>query len=180
MSVIRYRAAEPADAAAIGAVHVASWRETYRGLLPDQLLDGASVHDRAAMWRSVLEEGDTALFVAQAGTEIVGFAACGPQRDAGLSERGYDAEIGAIYVLKSHQRAGAGRALIRLTVQQLLGRGRAGVALWVLRENHGARAFYEKIGGTHVAEKTEEQSGATFHEVAYGWSDLHLLIAAVS
>ena len=33
------RQAEIGDAAAIARVHVASWRTTYRGLLPDEFLD---------------------------------------------------------------------------------------------------------------------------------------------
>jgi len=46
--VIAVRRARPADAAAIGAVHVAAWRSTYPGILPDQYLSRLSVPRQAA------------------------------------------------------------------------------------------------------------------------------------
>ena len=46
---IAIRAATPADAPAIGRIHVESWRETYSELLPSDLLDSVSAVVRAAM-----------------------------------------------------------------------------------------------------------------------------------
>ncbi len=43
------------DASAIGHVHVESWRNTYRGLMPDAVLDGLSVEQRVNFWREVIE-----------------------------------------------------------------------------------------------------------------------------
>ncbi len=34
------RAAEPADAAALGRVHVRAWQAAYPGVMPDDFLDG--------------------------------------------------------------------------------------------------------------------------------------------
>jgi ribosomal protein S18 acetylase RimI-like enzyme len=131
------------------------------------------------MWRSVLTRSaapeGTQVFIAEAGGDIVGFGACGDQRDGKLGEQGFDGEIGAIYVLKSHQRAGIGIGLMRLMAHSLLGRGRKAASLWVLRENLFARAFYERLGGTLIGERVDELSGATVAEVAYGWSDLNSL-----
>jgi len=41
------RPAQPADAAAVARVHVRSWQVAYRGLLPDEYLDGLQPEDRA-------------------------------------------------------------------------------------------------------------------------------------
>ena len=38
MDEVAIRRAEPGDAAAIAAVHVAAWRETYAGLVPERML----------------------------------------------------------------------------------------------------------------------------------------------
>jgi len=180
VGAISFREAKPDDAAALGELHVASWRETYAGLLPDRLLDGLSADARSAMWRAVLEDparyGGTAIFVAEGGGGIIGFGSCGDQRDAALKAQGYDGEIGAIYVLQSHQRTGIGRALMRLLAQRLLDRGRTAARLWVLRENASARSFYERLGGVPAGEKTDEESGVTVTEMAYGWRDLSALV----
>ena len=179
MDAIGYRAARPDDAGRIGALHVASWRETYVGLLPDHLLKGLSADARAAMWRVVLEDpaahNGTAVFIAESRDRIVGFGACGGQRDDSLRELGFDGEIGAVYVLRSHQGAGVGKMLMRMMARTLLAGGRQAASLWVLRENIGARTFYEHLGGTAVAEKTGEHSGSIRTELAYGWRDLEAL-----
>ena len=40
------RRARPEDAEAVARVHVAGWRHAYRGLLPDDYLDGLDWRDR--------------------------------------------------------------------------------------------------------------------------------------
>jgi GNAT superfamily N-acetyltransferase len=176
---IRYRAAAPADAAALGSLHVASWHETYAGLLPAPLLAALSAQARAAMWSAILADpashAGAAIFLAEDASGPIGFAACADQSDRALKARGYGGEIGAVYVLRSGQGAGVGTALMAQVAGALLDRGHAAAALWVLRDNHPARAFYEKLGGEPAGEREEAQFGATLTEVAYGWRDLSRL-----
>ena len=180
MGAISFREAKSSDAAALGKLHVASWRESYAGLLPDHLLDGLSADARSAMWSAILSDpamfGGTTVFVAESEGEIVGFGACGSQRDEALKGKGFDGEIGAIYVLRSHQRAGLGNSLMSLMSRKLLDEGRRAAALWVLRENLPARTFYECLGGVVVGERNDEESGTMLAEVAYGWSELSALV----
>jgi len=180
MGVISFREAKSSDAGRLGVLHVTSWRETYAGLLPSQILDGLSAEARSTMWRAILEDpancGGTGVFVAESDDKIVGFGACGDQRDPALKGRGLDGEVRAIYVLQSHQRAGVGSSLMSLMAQDLLGRGRTAATVWVLRENAAARLFYERLGGALASEKSDELSGVTVFEVAYGWSDLFALV----
>jgi hypothetical protein len=42
------------DARAIAGVRVESWKSTYRGIFPDDLLDGLSVESRESGWRDLL------------------------------------------------------------------------------------------------------------------------------
>ncbi|RVT95669.1 GNAT family N-acetyltransferase [Rhodovarius crocodyli] len=169
------RQAVPGDAEALGILHVAAWRETYAGLLPDALLAGLSARQRGAMWAGML--GDPAAhnmieaFVAEDAGALVGFASWCRQRDVGLRQLGFGGEIGAIYLLRSHQAQGLGRALMRLLAQAMAARAIPAAALWVLRENTGARAFYETLGGEPVAERQERHAGALLTEIAYGWRD---------
>ena len=174
---ITIRAATPADAPAIGRIHVEAWRETYRGLLSDNLLDSVSALVRAAMWRGGLEhERPILLFVAQrASGDLVGFAGGGSSRAASLL---HDAEVYAIYVMRAAQRRGCGRRLMAALANALHGRGFNSLCLWVLEENAGARGFYERLGGMVVGEKTEIDGDQEFREVAYGWDNLESLRCA--
>ncbi|MBV9930048.1 MAG: GNAT family N-acetyltransferase [Alphaproteobacteria bacterium] len=172
-----YREAIVADAPALGALHVACWREAYAGLLPESLLLGLSSEGRAEMWRAVLDApasfDGTKVFVAEGSGAMIGFGACCDQRDPALAGKGFDGEIGAVYVLRAHQRNGVGARLMALQARDLLERGRGAASLWVLRDNAPARCFYEALGGELCAERVE----AELVEVAYGWRDLSRLAA---
>jgi GNAT superfamily N-acetyltransferase len=176
VDALSFRRPVPDDAALLGALHVAAWRETYAGLLPQVLLKSLSIEERAGMWRAALEDPAAhhapALFLAESGGRPIGFAACSDQRDPMLEARGYDGELGAVYILQRFQRLGIGRALMRLMARALLNRGRRGASLWVLGENQPARIFYERLGGVPAGEKSDELSDVMLHEVAYGWPDL--------
>ena len=173
---ITIRAATGDDAVSIAAVHVASWRETYAGLMPDTMLSGLSVNDRAARWADILGQAERpdgpGVFVAEHGGDLVGFASGGGQRDANLLAQGFTGEITAIYVLQDMQGRGAGRRLMAALAEDLQRGGHGAASLWVLRENLGARRFYERLGGEIVGEKQDQREAVRLIEVAYGWRDL--------
>ncbi len=170
------RAASSSDAAAIAAVHVASWRETYAGLLPDEMLGALSVTDRTERWSRILAHAggpaDAIVFVAERNGRVVGFASGGAQRDENLRAQGLTGEITAIYVLQSAQRLGVGRRLMAAVANALADGGRGSASLWVLHGNQSARNFYERLGGNVVAEKEDMRDGVVLAEVAYAWRDL--------
>ena len=149
---VRVRAATPDDVDGIARVHVEAWRETYRDLVPADLLAGLSVADRAATWRRAFERPDprSVLLVAEEGGAVAGFARAGPTRDALLAT---DAEIYAIYLLDRVKRRGVGRRLMAAVLAHLAGAGLASAGLWVLRDNAPARRFYEALGAAPGPEK---------------------------
>lgn len=160
------------DVENIGSIHVESWHETYRGLIPDAVLDSVTVCARVAMWRNTIEHhsATTPIFVAEvAAGDIVGFAAGGPSHDPSL---GCDAEVYAIYILHREQGKGCGRALMRELAGALQERHFASFCLWVFRDNPSARGFYERLGGQLVAEKVDDSFGGPLYEVAYRWPTL--------
>jgi ribosomal protein S18 acetylase RimI-like enzyme len=170
----RIRRATAADCTAIAAVHVVGWRESYRGLMADRVLDALSIAERAAMWRGVVERGATTLLVAEAGAALVGFAAGGARRGDAVA---HDGELYAIYVLRTAQGAGVGGRLLAESAAALAERGFAALVLWVLRANLNARQFYHRHGGRMVAERTEVVGGESLPEIAYGWPELSRLAA---
>jgi ribosomal protein S18 acetylase RimI-like enzyme len=163
------RPAHPDDAAAIAHVHVASWRTTYRDLLPAEFLASLTESGYTERWRRVIGEGSSRVYVAEEAGEVVGFASCGRER---AGETGFAGELYAIYILDSAQRRGHGRELVRAAVGGLREMGLKDMIIWVLRENRPARRFYERLGGVYVRSQPITIGSATLEEISYGWRSL--------
>ena len=166
------RPATPADAAAIAHIHVASWQATYAGLVPDDYLQGLEIAEFTARWQTRLTaEAPPLIRVAESGGDPLGFASGGPIRQAVAS---FGSEMYALYLLPAAQRQGTGRALFHLIANQLAAAGDQGLLLWSLRDNPST-GFYERLGGTPVAESTLEIGGRELATRAYGWPSLSSL-----
>jgi ribosomal protein S18 acetylase RimI-like enzyme len=178
LAPLAVRAATVADAGAIAAVHRESWRTTYAGILPLDVVAAQAGRKSESAWRRRLSQAPPyeATWIAERGGEPVGIASCG---DARHQLEGIEAEIYALYVLQDHQRRGAGRALVRACARHFVRQGQFGFYLWVLKANR-ARLFYEAMGGVEMAEKVERVGRLhSFGQVAYGWHDLTALVSTV-
>jgi L-amino acid N-acyltransferase YncA len=171
MSMAAIRTADPSDVDAIAHVHVDSWLTTYRGLMPDSVLDHLSLDGRRDWWKGVILQHGRQVAVAEDNDKIVGFAYFGEEREKDPLYRG---ELYAIYLLAGHQQQGLGRLLVKATAQGLLELGMDKMLVWVLSTNP-ARRFYEKLGGVFLRDKPLEIGGTMLQETAYGWDDIHSL-----
>jgi L-amino acid N-acyltransferase YncA len=169
------REATPADAAAIARVHIDSSRATYGGLVPDEVLHEMTYERRLGNWAETLGAVGGAEFVYVAaddeGGRVFGFASGGPEREGDAE---FDGELYAIYLLDTHQRGGAGRALAAAVAARLAASGFRSMLAWVLAENPACR-FYEALGGSRVREKVIERGGRSLSEIGYGWRDVKSL-----
>ena len=159
------RAATPADLDAIATVRVVTWQATYRGIMPQDHLDGLTPAAEAARLRSrPFRPGS---FVASVGDEVVGWSFVGPYRDDDVpAPQPGCGEVLALYVLPAHQGAGVGRALLAHSLAAL--GGLSPVLLWVSRDNLPARRFYERQGfRADGAAQTFSVGGAEVPEVRY-------------
>lgn len=167
------------DTSAIAAVHVAAWQSTYRGLLPDEVLDTMSVERSAVMVQRMTTAGPAGsrVFVAEdAQAGVVGFAFAGPERDGAEPMMG---EVYAIYLLDAMQGRGVGRRLMREAACMLSEElALSSLLVWVLHGNP-ARGFYERLGGIYLRDKEIVIRGHVAHEAAYVWDDLDSLVAAL-
>ena len=161
--MITVRKARPADAIAIGAVHVAVWRSTYPGILPDRFLARLSVSRQAAHYDAAIR-GGTGVLVAIAsgedvpggqgwtqaggrtgggGTRIIGFTTAGPSRTQEISGQTLgDGELETLYVLDDWRDQGVGRMLMRGAAEHLMERG--------CRSSCGCCAITRAGGSTNV------------------------------
>jgi GNAT superfamily N-acetyltransferase len=164
------RAGREDDAEALAALHVASWRWAYRGLLDDEVLDGLSVEDRGSMWRTLLGGGEVAVIVAERGSELVGFASAGPSRDDD-AEPG-TGEVAAIYLAEEMAGSGLGAALFARIQDELRALGCSRATLWVLESNARARRFYEREGWRWDGSRSDHQIQCDHQPIVRYASDL--------
>ena len=152
-------------------MHAATWRTSYRGLVPDAPLDGLADDRWESGWRRGFESMDPTrvVHVAEVDGRIVGFAGGGRAR-AG-APTGYVGEVYALYVDPDRQGKGIGTRLLRAAAEGLVERGLVPIVIWTLFDNPASRGFYESRGGVVVGDKRELFAGYELHEVAYGWRD---------
>ncbi len=166
------RRAVPEDAEGITRAHIQSWRTSYRGILPGELLDGLDFEQRLAGWRRGLADPGAAIFVAvEPGPgHIVGFCAVGKNRAPPESLPGFAGELYAIYLVDEAKRRGVGRALFQHGADWLREHRLVPFLLWVLKDNTPARGFYERRGGSLMGEQPIEIGDRSYLEVAYAWT----------
>ena len=186
--MITVRLARPSDAVAIGAVHVATWRSTYPGILPDGFLSRLSVSRQAAHYEHAIRSG-TGVHVAVASDagvppggnpRIIGFATDGRARRCMTSGcKLGEGEIETLYVLDDWRDRGIGRCLMREAAGHLAQAGCQSVYLWVLTEN-SSRWFYQRLGGRVAATGTTRVAGQDVAQTAYVWDPIEKLIEATA
>lgn len=152
-------------------MHSDTWKISYRGLVPDALLDGLSPARWEEGWRRGFESLDPTrvVHVADLAGRIVGFAGGGRARPS--APPGYAGEVYALYVHPSHQRQGIGRRLLRAVAEGLVERRLVPIVIWTLFDNPRSRAFYAATGGVVIGEKRELFDGYELREIGYGWTD---------
>lgn len=173
---VTVRKALSGDSRGIAVVHVDTWRTAYRGLVPAEYLASMEYGRSESMWeRVLLDPKGGSVYVAEQGSDIVGFAAYGPERS---SDPFYKGELYAIYVLAGKQRRGVGTQLLRSVAISLRSMGMESMIVWVLEDNPWGR-FYESLQGRRVRNRETKVGGVSLTEVSYGWSDIDKLLALV-
>jgi GNAT superfamily N-acetyltransferase len=159
------RRAEPADALAVAEVHVRSWQAAYRGLLPDDYLDGLRPEERAERYTFGDRAPDRpATIVAVDRRVICGFATTGPSHDDATRS----GELYALYVDPDHWGTGVGRALVAAARGHLVRQAFDAARLWVLAGNTRAERFYLADGWRpDGSRRTDEVWDVSVDQVGY-------------
>ena len=163
------RRATPQDADGIAALHVASWRAAYRGILTDVFLDGPVEADRQALWRERLAApiAGQVLLVAETRESLAGFVCCFADHDAR-----WGSYIHNLHAEPAGRGRGVGRALMAALAGDLESRvPRRPVHLFCLAANVPARRFYERIGG-EIGDRQDlpEPDGRIYPCLLYAWA----------
>jgi ribosomal protein S18 acetylase RimI-like enzyme len=136
------RPARAEDVAQIARVNVRCWQETYRGLVPDAVLDDPGfLAARERFWTAALTDeryGENRVAVAERDGALIGIAMSGPPLDAGTT---WPRQLYVLYVLAADHGTGAGPALLEAVVDP-----EEPAVLWVADPNPRAQAFYRRHG----------------------------------
>jgi ribosomal protein S18 acetylase RimI-like enzyme len=134
--MIEIREAALDDIPAIARVHVQVDWDTYSPLFGSQAYP-LELGESEGRWRRALQEGDI-LLVASDGAGIIGLGHAREDR------------IGALYLLRSYQRRGIGKAMLTRLLEGLNQRGIAEARFDVVAINVNAIRFYQALGAHPV------------------------------
>lgn len=134
-----------ADVEPFADLHARVWKQTYRGLMDDEVVDDLSVDTFRPLWYSVAQAyardavpaDGRRIRVAVVGDAAAGWLMCGPARD---QDAPTPEQLWALNVAPEHQGRGLGARLMT----EVLGPGPA--YLWLAQGNDRAVRFYERHG----------------------------------
>lgn len=174
------RAARASDAPELARVQVASWRESYAGLVPDEVIaeltSPAAEKQWAGRWLEAIAAPPTGRHRVQvAVTEpssipgiepgrVAGFAAAGPATDGDLWP-GTDAELYELHVLPDVTRQGHGGRLLHAVADTLAEDGFRTACTWALSADDGRLAFLEAAGWAPDGSHSNLDMGVKVHVV---------------
>lgn len=172
---MQVRSATPEDAPRIAALHAASWRIAYRGILSDSYLDGGIEAERAAVWtrRLAAPESGQHVQVAELDDALAGFACA-----LGASDPRWGTRLDNLHVAQTHQRRGVGARLLQVVAEWSSTQWPSqGLWCWVLAPNGAARRFYQLLGGVESGEGAwHAPDGRTIPRIRYSWSSAAQLL----
>jgi GNAT superfamily N-acetyltransferase len=151
---MKLRIAQPGDHAALVRLQRNASLTAYSHVFPPDRFPFP--HDEAEEhWRRVLIAADEEVIVAVEGERIVGVV--------GL--RG--SELHSMFVDPDRWRLGIGSSLVDAALRIMREGGERQACLWVMRDNHAARRFYECLGWT--ADGRVESSSFPPHPALCGY-----------
>lgn len=162
------RRASKEDIKSVSRVYIESWRNTYRGLIPDDYLDTLSYEEAETKWINFLNnENEPFIFVAMNDVgNMIGFAA-----GQSVNDKKYAGELYSLYLLQEAKGLGIGRKLISVTAKHFREKGIYSMMVWVMRQNKSGLGFYEHMGGEEYIHRTSLFGGTEVEDVAYGWKN---------
>ncbi len=157
------RDAAPSEFPTLAMLQVRSWRDVYRGILPDSYLDDEIDEDLTSRWAELRPSGDDLVLVADR-DGIVGFITvwCNPSP-----------YVDNLHVEPGKRSGGVGAHLMRSAAHRLIQNGYERMSLYVAAGNTRAAAFYRRLGGEFgEVERLHQKNGGDVDAIEVVWTNL--------
>jgi len=145
------RSAGPADVEALAGISGRALNATYRGVVPDVVLD-EWIEGGPTSWRAAFEnrasDSPNRAWVAERDGSVLGYATTVPARSHWLPPPDGAGELTNLYLDPDAIGTGLGRLLYEHAVTDLRQRGFDPLLVWAFRDNPLAGRFYERMGLT--------------------------------
>ncbi|MGO2745683.1 GNAT family N-acetyltransferase [Microbacterium sp.] len=160
---LQVRRATPDDLSGVCEVFLGCWRESYRGILPDDAITAMTDERAEALWRRVLASAEGVVLVAERDRELLG-----------ITRYAVTAAMGAVhslYVAPHAHGGGIGKALLEAASDALREAGATEARLWVFAANAPSIAFYIARGWTPDGEtRIQEEFGQLEQRMSREWA----------
>ena len=153
-----FQKAEPADAAVLTETRQKVWAATYRGIYPDEMIDGYDYPKHNARDLRRINDPENTVWLAMDGDDCVGYLYVGP---CGYGRyKDFDFCLNSLYFLPEYQGIGLGRQAFQLVKEECRRRGYDRFFCGCSAHNHRARGFYEHMGGVLGAQSVGHENKA--------------------
>ncbi len=149
------------DLREVGALYTAAWKKGYKGILPQDFLDGIEPE----RWSGRIDFLDEGSFVIIDGEQIAAHVHARPAAEENMSGWG---EIHTMYALPQFWGTGCAGELFDYAVDWLNKQGFERIYLYVLNGNERAARFYRKHGFAPTEDTLDcEVGGMTVTDTRY-------------
>ena len=161
--MIELRRATAADAELLARTRRIVWEETYRGIYPDEMLDGYDVAYYAVRDRQRLEDPRHHFFLFLEADTCVGYFSFGPYNFGSYED--FDLCLNNLYIRSGYKGQGLGKRAFSVITQYCAQQGIPKFFCGCNAHNHPAIGFYRYMGGVPGDEPRshENSSGDIIH-----------------
>lgn len=149
------RKKERKDCVDVAHVVTVAWNETYKGIVPDDFLEGLYLNEEQRTINSYnkFDENDNHQYVLEVDGKVIGFVNVGS-----TDEKEYDncGELHAIYIINGYKGNGFGKKLINIGIEELKKMGYNKMIIGCL-EGNPSNEFYKHIGGKFIKKRVFEK-----------------------
>ncbi len=143
--MIELRKATPADAELLARTRLTVWEETYRGIYPDEMLDGYDVAYYTNRDKGRLEDSRHHFYLYMEGETCVGYFSFGPYNFG--SYKDFDLCLNNLYIRKGYKGLGLGNRAFAIVRAYCASQGISKFFCGCNAHNHPAMSFYRHMGG---------------------------------
>ncbi len=173
---ISIRFAKARDAEIIARIHATSWRAAYKGIVPQDFLDGPLYETKLKHWSEIWTDwgqGDQILLIEVDGSPR-GFVAAWTRTERGC-EPPFDLYINNLHIDPDWRGHRLGDRLLSALALTMAGHAPVRTFLWVLDGNDPARRFYARLGGRMTDHQIKPIGGVDLGEARFVWDDFRTL-----